>query len=126
MKEIEGVSALTEPPVGVSVVGDRPHSILQKSSKKDKSGSYKPELLKMEDLALGNARNKARKEATFKQFIKELDGLKDEVYLVIIEVSVKGEVTWKDSDTAEYETISAGSMRNRFTRAKERNPYSHK
>ena len=128
VKEIEGVSALTEPPVGVSVVGDHPHSILQKSSKKDKdkSKSYKLELLKMEDLALENARRKAPKEASFKQFIEALDGLKDEEYAVIKEVSVKGEVTWKDSDTAEYETISARSMRNRFTRAKERNPYSHK
>lgn len=128
VKEIEGVSALTEPPVGVSVVGEHPHSILQKSSKKDKdkSKSYKPELLKMEDLALENARRKARDEASFKQFIEALDGLKDEVYQVIKEASLERGVTWRDAKTEEKETISVGSMRTRFTKVKRRNPYIHK
>lgn len=100
----------------------------QETSKKDKdkSKSYKSELLTMEDLALENARNKARKEASFRQFIVALDGLKDEEYLVIIEASLERGVTWIDAETGEKETISVGGMRTRFTKAKKRNPYIHK
>lgn len=128
VKEIAGLSTSRNPTTDVLVLDDRPHPMHQETSKKDKvklkRKKYKPELLTMENTALGNARNKAQKEATFEQFIEALDGLKYEIYSVIEKASVKDGVTWKDSDKEESETISAGGMRNRFTRAKKRNPYS--